>query len=569
MKKSLVLAIVAALFMIPAGAAQAQQPAPTLREISVSSPIASVQTDGIFMLYLSQTQGGADLSLYAANIVGGDPILLETGLAIDSPFSIDGGIAVWAVQKPDGVHISARDLRSGASFAISTSPKLAGAPKIQGGRVVWGELRDDGAHVLTRTFTSGQVTELDSGARLLNGPIIWGDYAAWAIDRGDVRQIIRRNIRSMDAPQVITSLEFTAPSIFMLSNTHLGWTDFPPLGPSSSGQPLANKTYIHDLRSGQTRSFEEQFGPGITLAGSPAVGAASVVLEQYASSIAVVNLQTGKRTDIPTTHGISSYTDRHILSSEPRDGAIDLYGYDIQAQTRFSIAADDRENVMPSLGSGMLVYQHGLTSPITIRAVQIARAMPAEQSVYFPQTGHTLSGTFRSFWERSGGLATFGYPLTEEYAERNADTGQVYTVQIFERQRFELHPENAGGPYEVLIGRMGAADAQRRNLTANVAFLPIDHPDETGCLWFPETGHSICGSQLRYWRRAGVDLDDPGISQRESLALYGLPLSQPFVDPQLARTVQIFERARFEEFPENPEPYTIQFGRLGAESAGL
>jgi peptidoglycan/xylan/chitin deacetylase (PgdA/CDA1 family) len=74
---------------------------------------------------------------------------------------------------------------------------------------------------------------------------------------------------------------------------------------------------------------------------------------------------------------------------------------------------------------------------------------------YFPETGHRLCFGFRSYWQAYGGLAIFGYPISEEFRERNPDTGQTYTVQYFERARFEWHPKNAGTPYTVLLGRLG------------------------------------------------------------------------------------------------------------------
>lgn len=73
---------------------------------------------------------------------------------------------------------------------------------------------------------------------------------------------------------------------------------------------------------------------------------------------------------------------------------------------------------------------------------------------YFPETGHNLSGDFRSYWERNGGLAVNGYPITEEITEVNAIDGKTYTVQYFERARFERHPENKA-PYNVLLGHLG------------------------------------------------------------------------------------------------------------------
>jgi hypothetical protein len=74
----------------------------------------------------------------------------------------------------------------------------------------------------------------------------------------------------------------------------------------------------------------------------------------------------------------------------------------------------------------------------------------------FAETAHTLRGVFHRYWEANGGLAVFGYPLTEEFAEVNPADGQTYTVQYFERNRFELHPAYAGTPNEVLLGLLGA-----------------------------------------------------------------------------------------------------------------
>ena len=57
---------------------------------------------------------------------------------------------------------------------------------------------------------------------------------------------------------------------------------------------------------------------------------------------------------------------------------------------------------------------------------------------------------------RAGRPGRLGYPLTEQYQERNAADGRTYLVQYFERNRFEWHPDLAGTPYEVQLGRLGA-----------------------------------------------------------------------------------------------------------------
>jgi hypothetical protein len=82
-------------------------------------------------------------------------------------------------------------------------------------------------------------------------------------------------------------------------------------------------------------------------------------------------------------------------------------------------------------------------------------ASPDGDRTFFPESGHSLGGAFRGFWQGRGGLAAFGYPISEEFGEVNSQNGQTYTVQYFERARFEYHPENAGTPYEVLLGQLG------------------------------------------------------------------------------------------------------------------
>ncbi len=54
-------------------------------------------------------------------------------------------------------------------------------------------------------------------------------------------------------------------------------------------------------------------------------------------------------------------------------------------------------------------------------------------SICFPETGHTVSGEFKAFWESRGGLITFGYPISSVFVEDGL------TVQYFERARIEDH----------------------------------------------------------------------------------------------------------------------------------
>ncbi len=71
-------------------------------------------------------------------------------------------------------------------------------------------------------------------------------------------------------------------------------------------------------------------------------------------------------------------------------------------------------------------------------------AAPLKDARYFPETGHNLNSGFREFWGQNGGLAIFGYPISEELPAPMGD--QTDTVQYFERARFEYHPEALGTP---------------------------------------------------------------------------------------------------------------------------
>jgi hypothetical protein len=172
-------------------------------------------------------------------------------------------------------------------------------------------------------------------------------------------------------------------------------------------------------------------------------------------------------------------------------------------------------------------------------------APPSDGATFFPQTGHTLRGTFLSYWGTNGGLPIFGYPTSEEFVERGED-GRDYTVQYFERHRLELHPENAR-PYNVLLSRLGDSSLQ---LSGRSWFdFPKSAP-KPGCQFFADTGHSVCEPFLSYWRTHGLELDGKkGKTEAESLALFGQPLSEAQVETLAdgqQYIVQWFERARFE-----------------------
>ncbi|HEX2186416.1 MAG TPA: peptidoglycan hydrolase, partial [Chloroflexota bacterium] len=137
--------------------------------------------------------------------------------------------------------------------------------------------------------------------------------------------------------------------------------------------------------------------------------------------------------------------------------------------------------------------------------------MPAcgAQEACFTETGHCLAEPFLTYWRTHGGLAIHGYPLSTAGPEQLED-GKSYTVQYFERSRFEHHPEHAGTPFEVLLGHFGRAlyptDPGRPLATAA--------PPLPGATYFDATGHNLRGGFLAYWEAHG------------GLAQFGYPLSE-------------------------------------------
>ena len=198
-----------------------------------------------------------------------------------------------------------------------------------------------------------------------------------------------------------------------------------------------------------------------------------------------------------------------------------------------------------------------------------ARSAQAQGRLCFPETNQCVEGRFLEYWQQRGGLPVFGYPTTPARQEANRDTGQVYLTQSFERNRFELHPENAQ-PYDVLLGRLGEDILLKQSRDWRGEYT--EQAPGSQCETQATDGKDflLCPPFLDYYRTRGVEFDGrPGISPAESLALFGLPLTQPKMETNSSGDnvlTQWFERARFEYHPTKPEPYKVLLGLLGNEA---
>ena len=172
----------------------------------------------------------------------------------------------------------------------------------------------------------------------------------------------------------------------------------------------------------------------------------------------------------------------------------------------------------------------------------------------FPETGWCIGGSIRTYWERNGGLAVFGYPISGVFRDYVEETWSG-PVQWFERDRLEDHSAEGLG---VLPGRLGAwmLELQGRRWEE----LPRIDGAPPGCRYFAETGHSLCGAFLRSWQQGG------------GLRRFGYPLSGPMEESLMlgggiwTGTVQYFERRRMELHQELAgTPSEVLFGLLGRD----
>ena len=186
-----------------------------------------------------------------------------------------------------------------------------------------------------------------------------------------------------------------------------------------------------------------------------------------------------------------------------------------------------------------------------------ARATPPLPSVpvppgarFFPETGQWLGGAFLRHWEQHGGLRRFGFPISPPLRE---DDGRI--VQWTERARLEYDVTLPAGQ-RVQLGLLGHEVIRGRE--AEASFRPVADPSRAEVRFFAPTGHTLSGLFLAHWEAGG------------GLPAFGYPISEVVgeISPTdgAFRTVQYFERTRFEHHPDLAgTPAEVQLGLLGRE----
>ncbi|MEI8165049.1 MAG: hypothetical protein WCG26_01685 [Chloroflexales bacterium] len=156
-----------------------------------------------------------------------------------------------------------------------------------------------------------------------------------------------------------------------------------------------------------------------------------------------------------------------ILSYWERKGGLFVFGYPITAQ-RVETVEDRTIPVQWFERDRLEIQQDGTITAgrLGARALELQgrrwESLPrvdplppgsGSECRYFAETGQLVCDPFLTYWQNTGNLERFGYPITGLLSERL--DGHNYTVQYFERRRIELHPELSNTPYEYLYGLLG------------------------------------------------------------------------------------------------------------------
>jgi hypothetical protein len=148
-----------------------------------------------------------------------------------------------------------------------------------------------------------------------------------------------------------------------------------------------------------------------------------------------------------------------------KNGGLTMFGYPISPERLEKSPTDGKQYIVQWFERARFEYHPEYTGTgsevlLGLLGSQLAagRTFPTiappqgVEAVCSNETGHCVWGRFLERW-RELTVPIVGLPLSDQFEERSTD-GKSYTVQYFERARFEYHPENSP-PHDILLGLLG------------------------------------------------------------------------------------------------------------------
>jgi hypothetical protein len=189
----------------------------------------------------------------------------------------------------------------------------------------------------------------------------------------------------------------------------------------------------------------------------------------------------------------------------------------------------------------MIMFRRSLAVFITLCIVgasweSVHAQIQAQDSKYFSETGHNVKGEFLKFYlNNPNALFLYGYPITEEFVNKDGET-----MQYFQRARFEYRAELPEGQ------RIQLTNLGRETYLSTGA---LSASNTLACHTYAETGYPICFAFLEFFDKYG------------GTAQFGYPISG--FESHENKIVQYFEKARLEWQPWRAEGQRVVVSDLG------
>ncbi|MBF6613311.1 MAG: hypothetical protein IVW55_09305 [Chloroflexi bacterium] len=291
--------------------------------------------------------------------------------------------------------------------------------------------------------------------------------------------------------------------------------------------------------------------------------------DQTSGDIYMYDLASGQETLIsnaksaqvkPVTNGKVVVWADYRNEPDPQGVNSDLYGYDLVTKQEFVISNAPDEQTDPAISGNIVVwadYRKGDdTSDIYGYDLTAKKEFPIS-TAQGSQIQPAISGNI-VVWADS----------RNEPDQKNGANFDIYGYDLNTGQEFPIYvgagtqstPEVSGSTVAWEDASKGNSDQDIMGATISgipltaAAPAPPALPD-TGSSLFPQTGKSVSGIFLDYWKTHG------GLQQQ------GYPISELMQEKSdldgKTYTVQYFERAVFEYHPENQPPYNVLLSQLG------
>jgi hypothetical protein len=185
-------------------------------------------------------------------------------------------------------------------------------------------------------------------------------------------------------------------------------------------------------------------------------------------------------------------------------------------------------------GDPVILVEDGIGDPVTL----------SPTSIYFPNTGFAITGPFLQYFQHRGGLRTFGYPISRTFTLLGSQ------VQFFQRRVLQLQPDGTVGELNLLDPEY-LPYTQINQATFPAVDLSMTHnlpapgtPNYAGQInkyvlatapnqWngVPVNFGTTFSSTVTLSDAFGTGKPQPNLLPGINLELWGVPTSQPAVDP--------------------------------------